>query len=95
LAAVLRPFILQLSQPVLFQLSKDCFEDPRKKTMVNYSKYFKHIEPSDWENAELHTFVQLIEQPPEAIEENVNEFDPDAVNAQAEIGALEEDPESG
>lgn len=39
--------------------------------------------------------MQLIEQPPEAIEEKVDEFEPDAVNAEAEIEALEEDPESG
>ncbi|KAG0355245.1 hypothetical protein BG005_005834 [Podila minutissima] len=76
-AAVLRPFNLQLSQPVAFQLLRDCVDSPHKKTTVDYSKYFKHMGPSVWEYAELNTFVQLIDPPPEAIEENVDHVEPE------------------
>ncbi|KAF9326379.1 hypothetical protein BG006_010187, partial [Podila minutissima] len=76
-AAVLRPFNFQLSQPVAFQLLRDCVDNPHKKTTVDYSKYFKHMGPSMWEYAELNTFVQLIDPPPEAIEENVDHFEPE------------------
>ncbi|KFH74251.1 hypothetical protein MVEG_01464 [Podila verticillata NRRL 6337] len=85
---------LLLSQPLLFQLLKGCFEDPRKKTTVDYSKYFKRMEPSERKYADLHTFVQLIEPLPEAIGENVDDFGLDAVN-EAEVEGMEEDLESG
>ncbi|KAI9237314.1 MAG: hypothetical protein BYD32DRAFT_436738 [Podila humilis] len=75
-------------------LLKGWFEDPRKKTTVDYSKYFKRMEPSERKYAELHTFVQLIEPLPEAIGENVDDFGLDAVN-EAEAEGMEEDLESG
>lgn len=94
LEAVLRPFNLQLSQPVLFQLLKDCFKDLRRKTTVDFSNVFQAYGAIKLGICRAPYLVQLIEPPPEVIEETIDDFGLDAVN-EAEVERMEEDPESG